>query len=440
MRFRLFVGLMFFCVAGLAAQEPTHGLIDSQVKKESGSLLELYKELHRHPELSFQEKETSARVAEELKKAGCEVTTGIGRFGVVGVLRNGVGPTVLVRTDLDALPVKEQTGLAYASTVTSKDSEGNEVPVMHACGHDLHMCCAVGTARVLARLKDRWHGTVVVIGQPAEEKGGGARAMLADGLFQKFPRPNFCLALHDDTELPAAKLGFTPGYAAANVNSVDITVRGVGGHGAHPDRTKDPIVLAAQIVLALQTIVSRELPPGESAVVTVGSIHGGTKHNIIPDEVKLQLTVRSYTDAVRTKSLEAIERIVRGQAVAAGLPEDRMPIVTLSEDATPALYNDPELTQRIVRMFKQEFGEKNVEEKRPTMGGEDFAEFGRTPDKIPVFMFNIGAARREAIEEHERTGKPLPSLHSSLWAPDAQPAIEAGVTAMTLAVLELMRK
>src|SRR5436190_2899296 len=357
--------------------------IEAQVQKEKASLLALYKELHSHPELSFQEQNTSRRVAEELKKTGCDVTTGIGRYGVVGVLRNGAGPTIMVRTDLDALPVKEQTGLPYASTVVTKDSLGNEVPVMHACGHDIHMSCAVGTARVLAQLKDRWHGTVVLIGQPAEEKGGGARAMLADGLFQKFPLPEFCLALHDDTELAAGQIGYTPGFAAANVNSVDITVQGVGGHGAHPDRTKDPIVLAAQIVLALQTIVSREIAPGEPAVVTVGSIHGGTKHNIIPDEVKLQLTVRSYTDAVRTNVLESIERIVRGQAAAAGLSEDRMPIVKLSDDATPALYNDPELTERIVRVFKKEFGEKNVEEKKPTMGGEDFAEFGRTQEKVP---------------------------------------------------------
>ena len=422
-----------------AGQDSIRAAIDAQVKKETASLLSLYKELHSHPELSFQEQATSKRIAEEFKKAGCDVTTSVGQYGVVGVLRNGRGPNILVRTDLDALPVKEQTGLPYASTVVTKDLQGNEVPVMHACGHDIHMSCAVGVARVLAKIKDRWHGTVILIGQPAEEKGGGARAMLADGLFQKFPRPEFCLALHDDTELAAGKFGYTPGFAAANVNSVDITVFGVGGHGAHPDRTKDPIVLAAQIVLALQIIVSREIPPGEPAVVTIGSIHGGTKHNIIPDEVRLQLTVRSYTDAVRTKTLASIERIVRGQAMAAGLPEDRLPSVTLSEDMTPALYNNPELTERIVRVFKKQFGEDNVVEKRPTMGGEDFAEYGRTEDRIPVFMFNLGAVRDDAIKEHERTDKPLPSLHSALWAPDAEPTIEAGVTAMTLAVLDLMR-
>ena len=422
-----------------AADSSLRPLIDDQVKKEGEPLLALYKDLHRHPELSFQEKETSKRIAEELRGAGYEVATGIGRYGVVGVLRNGAGPTVLVRTDLDALPVKEQTGLPYASTVMTKDAQGDDVPVMHACGHDIHMSCAVGTARVLARLKDHWQGTVVIIGQPAEERGGGARAMLADGLYQKFPRPDFCLALHDDTELAAGQIGFTPGFAAANVNSIDMTVYGVGGHGAHPDRTHDPIVLAAQIVLALQTIVSREIPPGEPAVVTIGSIHGGTKHNIIPDQVKLQLTVRSYTDDVRKKTLESIERIARGQAIAAGVPEDRMPSVKFSEDMTPALYNDPKLTERVVQLFRKEFGDENIVEKKPTMGGEDFSEFGRTRERVPVFMFNLGAARPEAIEEHERTGKPLPSLHSSLWAPDAEPAIQRGVQAMTLAVLDLLK-
>jgi hippurate hydrolase len=413
--------------------------VEAQVKKEKTSLLSLYKELHSHPELSFQEENTSKRIAAEFRKAGCEVTIGIGGYGVVGVLRNGPGPTVLVRTDLDGLPVKEQTGLPYASTATMKDLQGNEVPVMHACGHDIHMSCAVGTARVLSELKDRWHGTVVMIGQPAEEKGGGARAMLADGLFQKFPRPNFCLALHDDTDLAAGQLGYTPGYAAANVNSLDITVYGVGGHGAMPDKAKDPIVLAAQIVLALQTIVSRETAPGDPAVVTVGSIHGGTKHNIIPDEVRLQLTVRSYTDAVKNKTIESIQRIVKGQALAAGLLDDRLPSVKMSEDMTPAFYNNPELTQRIVNVFQREFGESNVVEKKPTMGGEDFAEFGRTQDRIPVFMFNLGAVRPEAVKERETSGKPLPSLHSPLWAPDADRAIEHGVKAMTVAVLELLR-
>ena len=286
--------------------------VQAQVNQDYPTLFELYKNLHSHPELSFQEEKTSARVAEELRHAGYEVATGVGKYGVVAVLRNGPGPTVLVRTDMDALPVKEQTGLAYASSVTAKAPEGEDVPVMHACGHDINMTCVLGAARALAQLKDRWQGTLIVIGQPAEERGGGARAMLADGLFQRFPRPDFCVALHDDSELAAGSIGYTPGYALANVDSVDITIHGVGGHGAYPHKTKDPVVLAAQIVLALQTIVSRAVQPGEAAVVTVGSIHGGTKHNIIPDEVKLQLTVRSYTDEVRVQTLDAIKRIAGG--------------------------------------------------------------------------------------------------------------------------------
>jgi len=280
----------------------------------------------------------------------------------------------------------------------------------------------------------------VVIGQPAEERGGGARAMLADGLFTRFPRPDFCLALHDDAEVAAGSIGYTPGYAMANVDSVNITIHGVGGHGAYPHKTKDPVVLAAQIVLALQTIVSREIQPGEPAVVTVGSIHGGTKHNIIPDEVKLQLTVRSYTDEVRRQTIEAIKRIARGQAIAAGLPEDRFPEVTLEDDFTAATYNNPELSERIAGVFKRWFGDANVLKKKPVMGGEDFGEYGRTEQKIPIFMFFVGGVKPETLKESERTGKSLPSLHSPLWAPLPEPTINTGVAAMTAAVLELMRK
>ncbi len=434
------VSLCLALGVSISVATPDRAAIETSAKQELPSLVDLYKHLHSNPELSFHEVNTSARLAEEFRKAGFDVATGIGKYGVVGVLRNGAGPTVMVRTDMDALPVKEQTGLPFASTVVTKDSQGNEVSVMHACGHDVHMACAVGTARALASLKSQWQGTLVMIGQPAEEKGGGARAMLADGLFQKFPKPNFCLALHDNTELSSGVIGYTPGFSAANVNSVDITVYGVGGHGAHPDKTKDPIVLAAQIVLALQTIVSREIPPGEPAVVTVGSIHGGTKHNIIPDEVQLQLTVRSYTEEARKKLLEGIERIAKGQAVAAGVPEDKLPKVKLSDDVTAALYNDPQLTQRMAALFKTLFGETNVVPRKPTMGGEDFSEFGRTEDKIPLFMFSLGAVRPELIAESQKTGKALPSLHSSLWAPDAPPAIETGVVAMTAAVLDLMGK
>lgn len=420
------------------APEATREAVRARVTQEYPALFELYKRLHANPELSFHEEKTAARVADELKRAGYEVTTGVGGHGVVAVLKNGSGPTVLVRSDLDGLPVKEQTGLPYASTVTTKDDAGKEVPVMHACGHDVHMSCLVGVARVLKELKDHWQGTLVLIGQPAEERGGGARRMLADGLFTRFPKPDFCIALHDDSSLAAGTVGYTEGFALANVDSVDITVRGVGGHGAYPHATKDPVVLASEIVLALQTIVSREITPGEPAVVTVGSIHGGSKHNIIPDEVHLQLTLRSYTDDVRQQTIAAVKRITRGLALAAGVPEDRMPVVELSDDFTPATYNTPELTLRLAGVFKTWLGPENVIRKKPVMGGEDFSEYGRTEHKIPICIFMVGAVSPEAVAESTRTGKSLRSLHSPLFAPVPEPTIKTGVTAMTAAVLELM--
>ena len=434
----LVLALALMCAITASPAADLREQVRARVEQEYPNLFEFYKDLHTHPELSFHEERSAAHVAEELSKAGFEVTTGVGKHGVVAVMRNGSGPTVLVRSDLDALPVKEQTGLPYASSVKTADAQGHEVPVMHACGHDVHMTCLVGVGRVLAQLKSAWHGTLVFIGQPAEEMGGGARAMLADGLFRRFPKPNFCLALHDNAEIPAGTVGYSPGYAMANVDSVDIVVHGVGGHGAYPHKTKDPIVLAAQIILALQTIVSREVPPGEPAVVTVGSIHGGTKHNIIPDEVRLQLTVRSYTDEVRKQTLDAIKRIARAEGLVAGLPDDRLPEVTVEDDFTPATYNDPALNERLVAVFKTWFGGTNVMQRKPTMGGEDFSEYGRTTDKIPICMFTVGGVKPEAVRESERTGNPLPTLHSPFWAPDPEPTIKTGVTAMTAAVLELM--
>jgi hippurate hydrolase len=427
-------------IATVALAQPSSEAIRSKVKAEYSNLFSLYQHFHANPELSFQEAKTATRLAEELKQAGFEVTTGVGKHGVVAVLKNGAGPTVLVRSDLDGLPVKEQTGLPYASTAMAKDDADKDVPVMHACGHDVHMTCLVGVARILTKLTDQWNGTLVMIGQPAEERGGGARAMLKDGLFKRFPRPDYCIALHDSAVLAAGTIGYTPGFAMANVDSVDITVRGVGGHGAQPHSTKDPIVLASQIVLALQTIVSRELKPGTPAVVTVGSIHGGLKHNIIPDEVKLQLTVRSYADEVRSQLLKAIERIARGQAVAAGLPENLMPSVEINDDFTPATYNNPKLTARLIGVFQQWFGETNVLEQPPSMGGEDFAEYGRTDPKVPICMFSIGGVKREVFDAAKRDGNQLISLHSPFWAPDPEPTLKTGVTAMTAAVLELMKK
>lgn len=412
--------------------------VRTRVAQEYPSLDSLYKHLHAHPELSLQEKETAKRIGDELEQAGLQVTRGVGKNGVVGVLRNGVGPTVLVRTDLDALPVKEQTGLPYSSTAQAKDEKGETVSVMHACGHDVHMTVFVGTARLLAQLKNRWQGTLVMIGQPAEERGKGARAMLGDGLFARFPKPNYCLALHSSAALPSGSVGYVEGFAMANVDSVNVTIRGVGGHGAWPHTTKDPIVLAAQTILALQTIVSRETSPGEPAVVTVGSIHGGTKHNIIPDEVKLQLTLRSYTDEVRKHTLDSIHRITRGLAAAAGVTEDKYPLVTLEDEFTPATYNNPELTRRAAAAIKRWIGDANVVAQKPVMGGEDFGEYGRTQDKIPVCLLWLGAVNPEVYKEHITTGKALPSLHSAQFAPLPEPTIKTGVAAMTAAVLDLL--
>jgi hippurate hydrolase len=413
----------------------------AEVKKrlaaEEADLLAFYKDLHSHPELSLHEMRTSARLARELEKLGFKVTTRFGGTGVVGVLSNGKGPTVLVRTDMDALPVTEKTGLLYASKVRVRDKNDNEVGVMHACGHDMHMTCWVGTARVLAALKDRWKGTLVFIGQPAEEIGTGARLMLEAGLFKKFPKPDYCLALHCDANTAAGKVAYTEGLALANVDSVDIVVKGKGGHGAAPHTTVDPIVLAARIILDLQTLVSRETNPTDPAVVTVGSIHGGTKHNIIPSEVKLQLTVRSTKDKVRKHLLEGIKRVAKGCAAVANAPE---PVVKVDlSEFTPALNNDPALTRRTVVVFRDVLGADKVSSRPPVMGGEDFSRYGQSG--IPIFLFWLGTVAPERVAEAAKEGgKPLPSLHSDLFAPVPEPAIRTGVTAMSSAVLELMGK
>jgi hippurate hydrolase len=413
-------------------------LLPSRVNAEYPYLDALYKGLHQHPELSSREEKTASRIAAELKEAGFEVTAQLGGHGVAGILRNGNGPTVLIRTDLDALPVLEETELPYASKAHALDDKGNDVAVMHACGHDVHMTVFTGTARLLAWLKDRWQGTLVMVGQPAEEISAGARKMLAEGLFTRFPKPDYCLALHVNAALPAGTVSWVEGFALANVDTVNVTLHGVGGHGAWPHMTKDPIVLAAQTILALQTIVSRETEPGNAAVVTVGSIHGGTKHNVIPNEVKLQLTVRSYAEQVRANTLASIRRIARGLAVAAGIPEDRQPTVTTTDDSTPALYNDPTLVRRLRGVHESWLGTERMRAAQPVMGGEDFSRYGRTSEKIPIAMFWLGSVDPESIKESERTGRPLPSLHSSLYHPLPEPTIKTGVTAMTAAALELL--
>jgi amidohydrolase len=420
--------------------------LDAMIERDLASMLTTYKALHTAPELSHREEKTSAFVAGELRKLGFTVTERIGKYqntqwtgyGVVGVLKNGTGPTVLVRTELDALPVEENTGLPYSSNVKTKNDAGVEVSVMHACGHDIHMTSFLGTARLLSELKDKWSGTLVMLGQPAEETGDGANAMLRDELYTRFPKPDFAIALHDKPELETGKVGYTPGYAMASATSIDIKIRGVGGHGSAPENTKDPIVTAAQVVMALQTIISRENSPLDPAVVTVGSIHGGTRYNIIPDEVNLQLTVRTYKPEVRQRILNSIERIVKGVALTMNIPEDRAPTVKVSE-GTGATYNDPQLLERLAVVFKQALGDDNVVKVPPIMASEDFGYFS-LDQKIPATIFWLGASDPAKLKQSRDSGVALPGLHSALFAPVPEPTLRTGVKAMTSAVLELMKK
>ena len=406
---------------------------DGWVEDQLPDLVALYRHLHALPELSFQEHATAERIAAELKAAGADVTSGVGRTGVVGVMKNGEGPTVLVRSDLDALPVLEATGLPFASEAEGTDPAGSTVPVMHACGHDVHMTCLVGVARWLGSHKDDWKGTVILIGQPAEEFIGGARAMLDDGLYERFPKPDYALALHVAHDLETGKVAFCSGPAMASSTSVDVIVRGKGGHGAMPHETVDPVVLASLLVLDLQTIVSREVRPIDPAVVTVGSIHGGLKHNIIPAEVRLQLTLRAYSEAVRLQLIAGIERRAIGLADAHEAPA---PTVTPG-DYTPATINTPALVDRIVPALKSELGDDQVEPVEPTMGAEDFGLFGE--GGVPTFMFRLGTIPPARLADAKSGDNPLPSLHSPLYAPDAPPAIATGVRAMTAAVTELLK-
>lgn len=393
----------------------------------------LYLDLHRHPELSGHEQQTAAKLAAALRALGYAVTTGVGGTGVVGVLKNGDGPAVMLRTELDALPVEEKTGLPYASTVRTKDDNGADVGVMHACGHDIHMASWVGTARIMAGTRARWRGTLVMIGQPAEEAGGGAKAMLADGLFTRFPRPNYALAVHDDARYPAGLIGFHAGPILSDVNSVKITIFGRGGHGARPESTVDPIVIAARTVVALQTIVSRETSPFDPAVVTVGSIHGGTRPNIIPAEVTLEVSVRALSDDVRTHLLKSIDRITKAEAAAAGAP--REPLIEISEGGY-ALVNDPALTQRVATALLRELGAGQVRDMPPEMASEDFSEYQRAG--VPTLMLRIGAVEQTKYDAALRSGDSLPSLHSALFAPDRGPTIKAAVAAEVIALRELM--
>jgi hippurate hydrolase len=438
-----FVLALSFATAASAADG-----LDALIAPSLPGLVETYRQIHANPELSHHEENTAALLAGELRALGYEVATGIGKYdkpqwkghGVAARLRNGAGPTVLVRADMDALPLEEKTGLSYASKVKTKNDAGQEVGVMHACGHDIHVTTLIGVAQVLAHTKDRWRGTVMLVGQPAEETIDGAKAMLADGLYERFGRPDFAVALHDSSELEVGKVTYTSGYFLASATAIDIAIRGVGGHASRPESTRDPIVLAAQVVLALQTIVSRENSPFDPVVLTIGSIHGGTRYNIIPDEVKLQLSLRAYREEVRQRILASIERIAKNTALAAGVPEDRLPIVKASDtEVTPATYNTPALAERLGAVLKRTLGEENVTEMTRRMGSEDFGRFGLDGHEIPTFMFGLGAVAPEKIAESKRTGAQLPSLHSPLFSPLPEPTIRTGVKAMSAVVLELLK-
>ncbi|QNO27488.1 amidohydrolase [Sphingopyxis sp. OPL5] len=425
-----------------AAAQAGDPAIQAEIKKDMPSLMAIYADLHANPELSFMEVRSAGIMAAEARKLGFKVTEKVGGTGIVAVMENGPGPVVMLRADMDGLPVIEQTGLPGASKVRVTTKEGVETGVMHACGHDTHMTAWVGVARRMAANKDKWSGTLVMIGQPAEERGAGARMMLEDGLYTRFPKPQYALAFHDAAQFPAGQIGYTPGYALANVDSVDILVKGVGGHGAYPQTTKDPIVLASRIVGALQTLVSREISPLDSAVVTVGSFHAGAKHNIISDEAKLQLTVRSYSDEVRNHLLDGIARIAKGEAIAAGMPDDKMPVVSVQKDEyTPATFNTVDFTEDMAAFLKTQFSEARVTKMPPVMGGEDFSRYSRDANKdVKSLIIWVGGVPRAEYDAAQKAGKSLPSLHSPFWAPEADTVIETATEALTGMAMKLMGK
>ncbi|PQO46998.1 amidohydrolase [Blastopirellula marina] len=427
------VFLILSCPTLAAAEPPQNkpATVREWVSGASDSLVENYRWFHTNPELSFQEEHTASQLAELLAAEGYQVTPGIGGHGLVALLNNGDGPTIMFRTDLDALPVTENTELVYASQKKVTLADGTTSGVMHACGHDIHMTNALGVARYMAHHKDQWQGTLMILGQPAEEKGAGAKAMLEDGLFERFPKPDYALALHVDPTMPVGTVGFRAGYAMANVDSVDIILKGKGGHGAYPHMTVDPIVQAAQLVMDLQTIVSREIAPSEPAVVTVGAIHGGTKHNVIGESCHLQLTVRSYGEETRKQLLDAIRR--KANAVAESYRAEK-PEITVKE-GTPSLFNDQKLTGSVVETLRRTLGDDHVVPVDPSMGGEDFSRYGLAG--VPIFMFRLGAVDARRLARYEQLGQKPPSLHSPLFYPDAEEALQTSVTASVAALLDL---
>ncbi|MBB5684415.1 amidohydrolase [Sphingobium boeckii] len=421
--------------AAPAAAEP----VKDGVAKDMASLMTLYRDFHTHPELSFEEVRSAGILAAEFRKLGFKVTEKVGKTGVVALMENGPGPVLMLRADMDGLPIPEQTGLPFASKAVGKTSEGQATPIMHGCGHDTHMTSLIGTARRLAALKSQWSGTLILIGQPAEELGQGAGAMLNDGLFKRFPKPQYVLGFHDSAALPAGVIGVKPGFALANVDSVDLTVKGLGGHGAYPEATKDPIVLAARIVGALQTLISRELDPQDAAVITVGSFQAGAKHNIIPDEARLLITVRSYSETTRKHMLDGIARVAKGEAIAAGMPEDKMPVVSVKDEFTPATFNTEPLSGRLDALFTARFGKDRVVTPPASMAGEDFSRYHLADKSIQSSIFWVGGVPKAAWDKAGGDTQKLPSLHSPFWAPDAEAVISTATEAMTAAALDILK-
>jgi len=429
MRYITLIGCLLL---GTAFTNPTLPLVDKElIKSDIPFLLDFYKTIHQNPEISLQEKETAARLAKELKSIGFEVTENFGGYGIVGILKNGDGPTILYRTDMDALPMPEKTDLPYASKQVI-EYNGQQTGTMHSCGHDVHMTTWLGTARTLVKMKDKWKGTLMMIGQPAEEIGQGARLMLEAGLYKKFGVPDYGVGLHSSPTIPAGQVGFGKGYTMANTESIDIKVLGVGAHGAAPHMSIDPVVIASMMVMELQTIVSRNLKPIDAAVVTVGAIKGGIKHNIIPDEVTLKLTVRTYTQEVRQMIHRRIREIARGVAIAAGLPDDKMPEVVVPDAYTPANYNTPELVDRMWSSAAKAIGATNVLEAEPQMVGEDFAMYGQTEDKVPTVLYWLGTVPAKRMASGD-----LPGLHSPFYYPAPEKSIETGVGVTSQSLMDI---
>lgn len=431
----LYLILFSFSTVGFTAAQTQDQYID-QIYPDLESL---YKHLHQNPELSLQEKETSALLAKELRELGFEVTENIGGYGIVGMLKNGDGPVLMIRTDMDALPLEEKTGLDYASTKRGVTADGKETYIMQACGHDVHMSVFIGTAKMLTQFKDQWKGTLIMIGQPAEENGLGAYNMLQDGLFTRFPTPDYAIALHDTPNLPAGSIGYKAGPLMAGVDMMNVTVYGEGGHGAAPHMTIDPVVMSAQMIQAYQTIVSRRIAPTEPAVVTVGSIHGGSVHNIIPDEVTMQLTLRYYAPEIRETLISNIKKISENIARSAGMPEDKMPSYWIREPYTPPLINDADLTGVMLEVFRREFSEDRLMSIEAEMIGEDFSRYGIQDEPVPYSMFFLGATDPNVFRKAKETGTEIPGLHSPFFAPQREPTIKTGVKAMSAYAMEIFK-